>query len=253
MATKRREWSSSELAALEAVAGMVGMAAYHKFGELIGYSRDYNAFEVKRRRVNADTPAYRGALDGGARAVPTPIVTGVPSRYIGPTVGYFDIETTFSTQPIMLYGAVADVFGNIEQFVKGEDIVDDKELVDSYGEALSKYDILVSWNGKLFDIPVLNARRVFHGLSPVQPNMHIDLMYYATGQFMRMGRKSLQSVSEYLDVPNRKTPLNVRTWDKAMAGDAVAYDKIIEHCDADCLVLRDVYNHLKVHVRNIHR
>lgn len=253
MAEKRREWSTVELAALEAVAGMTGMAAFHKFGELTDYSRDYNAFEVKRRRVVASSPAYRGVLDGPARAVAAPVVTGVPSRYIGPTVGYFDIETTFSTQPIMLYGAVADAFGNVEQFRKGEDIVDDKALVEAYGEALGKYDILVSWNGKLFDIPVLNARRVFHGLAPVQPNMHIDLMYYATGQFMRMGRKSLQSVSEYLDVPNRKTPLNVRTWDKAMAGDEAAYGKIIEHCDADCLVLRDVYNHLKVHVRNIHR
>jgi uncharacterized protein YprB with RNaseH-like and TPR domain len=81
----------------------------------------------------------------------------------------------------------------------------------------------------------------------------MDLMYYATGGSMRIGRRSLQSVSEYFDVPNRKTPLSVRIWDKAMSGDPEAYDKIVEHCDADVLVTRDVFRVLKTQISNIHR
>ena len=153
----------------------------------------------------------------------------------------------------MLYGAIADGFGNVRQFFKGRDITDDSELVDRYARALEQYDVLVSWNGKLFDIPVLGGRLAFHGLRRVDPNMHIDLMYYAKGQFMRIGRSSLQSVSEYFDTGNRKTPLSVRIWDRAMAGSDEDYAKIVEHCDADVLVLRDVFATLKQHVRNIHR
>jgi uncharacterized protein YprB with RNaseH-like and TPR domain len=153
----------------------------------------------------------------------------------------------------MLYGAIADCFGRVRQFRKGKDITDDRELVDTYARALEEYDILVSWNGKLFDVPVIGGRLAFHGLRRLDPNMHVDLMYYASGQFMRIGRRSLASVSEYFDTGNKKTPLSVRIWDKAMSGSAEDYETIVEHCDADVLVLRDVFATLKQHVRNIHR
>jgi hypothetical protein len=38
-----------------------------------------------------------------------------------------------------------------------------------------------------------------------------------------------------------------------MAGDLTALDKVGEHCEADVLVLRDVYEHLKPLIRNKHR
>lgn len=251
-----KRWAAEELAALDKVSGMTGMAAFHKFGELTGYSRDFNAFEVKRRRATADSPATRSAMEMGVGSVAlaeAPVLMGIPSEYVGFRIGFFDIETTFSTQPIVLYAAVADQFGNVEQFRKGVNIIDDRDLVEQYSRALEKYDVLVSWNGALFDLPVLKGRALFHGFASVEPHMHIDLMYKATGGAARIGRKSLQSVSEYFDVPNRKTPLNVRTWDRAMSGDNDAYEKIVEHCDADCLVLRDVFKVLKRSIRIVHR
>jgi uncharacterized protein YprB with RNaseH-like and TPR domain len=129
---------------------------------------------------------------------------------------------------------------------------------ESWAE-LGKYDILLSWNGILFDIPVLNARLAYwqaqDGIGPrrVDPNMHIDLMYYATGRFNKLGRKSLQNVSEYFEVGSEKTPLRVRTWNGAMQGKPEDYAKIVEHCDRDVQVLRDVFPVLKQHIRNIHR
>jgi hypothetical protein len=83
--------------------------------------------------------------------------------------------------------------------------------------------------------------------------MHVDLMYKATGGSVRIGRRSLQSVSEYFGVENRKTPLTVRIWDKAMAGSADAYDLIGEHCRADVLVTRDVFNVLKPQIGTIQK
>ena len=173
--------------------------------------------------------------------------------FVGLTIGYFDIETTFSTQPIMLYGAIADAWGNVQQFEKGLDITNDRSLVAKYALALEEYDILVSWNGKMFDIPVISGRLAYHGLRPLRRGMHIDAMYYASGNSMRIGRRSLQSVSEYFNSENRKSPLSVRTWDAAMAGSEEAYGLIKEHCDADVLVLREVFKTLKAQVLNIHR
>jgi uncharacterized protein YprB with RNaseH-like and TPR domain len=224
--------------ALVATANASGLEGYRAYREL-GGTRSFDGWEVKRRRI-------------GVAASRVPVAAAGPG-YIGLSVGYFDIETTFSTQPIVLYAAIADGFGNVREFRRGSDITDDAALVEELAAALSEYDILVSWNGKLFDVPIIQARLAFHGMRRLDVNMHIDLMYYATGQFMRMGRKSLQSVSEYFEVSNQKTPLRVRQWDGAMAGKPDEYEKIAEHCNADVLVLRDVFPILKRHVRTIHR
>lgn len=249
------KWTESELAALDAVSGDVGMAAYHAFGALTNYSKSFNAFEVKRRRVIQSSPATLDALEyGGAETYGIDIISLTDAlSYVGFNIAWWDLETTFSTQPIVLYGAIADQFGRVSGFRKGADITNDRALVKSIRDAVNEYDIWVTWNGRLFDVPVLNGRLLFHGLEPLQPKMHIDLMYKATGGSVRIGRRSLQSVSEYFDVPNRKTPLSVRIWDKAMAGDESAYSLIAEHCDADVLVTRDVFNVLKPQIGNIQR
>lgn len=224
--------------ALVATANASGLDGYRTYQSL-GGTRSFDGWEVKRRRIAV-----------ASDRVP---VQSAGAGYVGFSIGFFDIETTFSTQPIVLYAAIADGFGRITEFRRGPDITDDAALVRDLAAALSEYDILVSWNGKLFDVPVVQARLAFHGMRRLELNMHVDLMYYATGQFMRMGRKSLQSVSEYFEVSNQKTPLRVRQWDGAMAGKPEEYEKIVEHCNADVLVLRDVFPVLKRHIRTIHR
>ncbi len=248
------KWSEVELDALQRTAEETGMEGYHAFGALTGYSKSFDAWEVKRRRVVvANESGVDAVVLAGPGVMPEPILVADPTTFGGFSIGFWDLETTFSTQPIVLYGAVADVFGNVQGWRKGKDITDDKALVKAAAMALTDFDIWATWNGKLFDVPVLNGRLRYHGLQPLPGVKHMDLMYYATGGSMRIGRRSLQSVSEYFDVPNRKTPLNVRTWDKAMAGSEEAYDKIVEHCDADVLVTRDVFRVLKTQIANIHR
>ena len=254
MANRRSAWTEGELAALDATLD-ASMGEYHKFGALTGYSKSYNAFEVKRRRVTEASPATEGALKFGESSPPAaPGMTREEiADYIGFNLAFWDLETTFSTQPIVLYGASADQFGRVTTFRKGKDITDDKDLVRRIRDHLVEQDIWFTWNGKLFDVPVLNGRLIFHGLDPLPMKMHVDLMYKATGSSVRIGRRSLQSVSEYFNVPNRKTPLTVRIWDKAMAGSEDAYDLIAEHCDADVLVTRDVFGVLKPQIGNIQK
>lgn len=240
-----------DMPALIGSAGSSGREGYAHYMRL-GGTRNFNGWEVARRRLS-EAPDSRVP-------VPSTKALSVPmGDYKGLTMGYFDIETTFSNEPVVLYAAVMDAFGQLSQFPCGPDWTDDRELVRAYADALSKYDILLSWNGILFDIPVLNARLAYwqaqDGIGPrrVDPNMHIDLMYYATGRFNKLGRKSLQNVSEYFAVGSEKTPLRIRTWNGAMQGKPEDYAKIVEHCDRDVQVLRDVFPVLKQHIRNIHR
>jgi uncharacterized protein YprB with RNaseH-like and TPR domain len=238
------KWTPEELSALAQTAHLPGKTGYAIFGDLTNFSRDINAWEVKKRRYNLS--------DAVGKPVLAPVASP-ESPYYGFRMGFFDIETTFSMEPIILYAAIMDQFGNVEQFRHGGNIIDDKPLVDRLSRALEGYDIILTWNGKLFDVPVLNARLRSHGFPPVRPGKHIDLMYYASGSSMRLGRRSLQHVSEYFDSPNRKTPLSVTTWNKALAGDEAAYEDIVEHCDSDVRVTGDVFLYLSPLIANIHR
>lgn len=227
----------------------------------------YDAWRHKRRDlINAEDEAL------------PPTTVQVAAGYVGPTIGFFDFETTYSSQPRLLSAAVADGFGNVTAFVlngptsftslnceagcshsvrlynvRGDEWINDKFMSVVVREQLEEYSILAGWNSKLFDVPVLNGRLAFHGERPLRVQMHKDLMYLASGQFMRIGRRSLASVSEFFSSPHRKTPLSPGLWDRADHGDMEAYAKIVEHNIADVLVTRDVFAHLQPYVTVIHR
>lgn len=123
---------------------------------------------------------------------------------------------------------------------------------------MEKYDGWITWNGKLFDVPLLNDRLMICGEDPVEKRFHIDCMYYA-----RMGQAALTSsrldwVAKALRCPSRKTDLDMNTWSEA-ATEAITqfragrrnYDYIVAHNRADLDVTEWVYGKLKNRVRNI--
>lgn len=217
----------------------------------------WDAWRQRRGYIQRNKNLLVAAEEASVR--PDGPTNGGPTNFIGLTIGYFDIETTFSNQPRVLYAAVADAWGNVFGFDRDTypgagDLVDDSELIEAYVDKLEEFDIVVSWNGKLFDVPVLNGRFATNkSRRRFTPEHHIDLMYQAGMGKMRIGRRSLDHVSNVFDSPNRKTPLDVRTWDRAYTGDPEAYRLIKEHCDADVLVLRDVFADLKPGLRSIGR
>ena len=121
----------------------------------------WDAWRQRRGHLNRNKNLLVAAEEASVR--PDGPTIGGSENFIGLTIGYFDIETTFSNQPRVLYAAVADAWGNVFGFDRndypGEDVLlDDRELIHAYVDKLEEFDILVSWNGKLFDVPVINGR-----------------------------------------------------------------------------------------------
>lgn len=180
--------------------------------------------------------------------------------FIGINTIYWDIEAT-ALSAIMgriLACAFADPFGQTKVFryedYPGQSVIDDGPLCVAIRDELEKAGHWVTWNGKLYDVPMLNARLLKAGERPVRSDvLHTDLMYYSRGQFVRIGSSKLANVSEFVKSPNRKTPLDWETWQLAGTGDRGAMDLVCEHAEADVLVTRDVFAVLRPHVKNIHR
>lgn len=182
--------------------------------------------------------------------------------FIGLDVVYFDTESTSLTGIMgrMLCASFADAWGRVTTIrideTKQTNVLDDRELVVSIRDYLENNgDVIIGWNSKLHDVPLLNARLLHWNERPIRSDrLHIDLMYYAGGQFNKIGSKKLVNVQKYLpEVEAAKTDIDWTIWQLAGAGDKPSLDYIVDHCEADILVLREVFGKLKPYVRNIHR
>jgi uncharacterized protein YprB with RNaseH-like and TPR domain len=135
---------------------------------------------------------------------------------------------------------------------RSEDIIDDSKLCVAIANELSKYNCIVTWNGKQFDVPFLNARLAKYGFPAFKPQFHIDLMYYAGGVSMRIGSRKLLNVQKFLGLEDEKTDMKWETWQLAATGNKKAMDSVVEHCEQDVKVLAQAYDRMINLVANIH-
>lgn len=180
-------------------------------------------------------------------------------------VTFFDTESTdlFASWGRILCCSFVDLFSDDVTTVRGDqkpyvgrNKVDDSRLVVAIRNELERSDIVVGWNSILHDIPLLNARLGAAGERPVRlgekhGTFHLDLMWYAGGQSMKIGGRRLATVSKFFNVENEKTPLDGETWQLASVGDVDAMDLVVDHCEADVLVTRDVFPYLAPGVKKI--
>ena len=136
---------------------------------------------------------------------------------------------------------------------RSKDPIDDSKLCIAIRNELEKYHLIVSWNGKLFDAPFLNARLLKVGERPLRPQLHLDAMYYAGGCSNRIGSKKLDNVQRFLGLAEAKTPITWTEWQRAALGDKTAFGHVVKHCEQDVKVLAQAYWALLPSVANIHR
>lgn len=137
---------------------------------------------------------------------------------------------------------------------RGRNRIDDSKLVKAVRDELESADIIVGWNSILHDQPLVNARLALAGertlaLGEKHGTTHLDLMWYAGGQSMKIGGRRLDTIAKYFKAENQKTPLDGETWQLAGAGDREAMDSVVEHCEYDVLVLKDLWPNLAPQVK----
>jgi len=124
----------------------------------------------------------------------------------------------------------------------------EKTALDRFLKRLSKYDIVVTWNGRFFDMPFLTAKALKHGLpvDRLHRLTHIDLAEFVKAN-LRLVRSDLYHVAKFLNV---KKDLSVEGFDvpslylKAMKGDRRAASMIKNHCRDDLETTRRVFKKL---------
>ena len=139
---------------------------------------------------------------------------------------------------------------------KGQRLTDDARLAVAIRDRLEVADIVVGWNSILYDVPFINTRLTAAGerrvrLGEKYGSWHLDLMYYAGGQAMRLPGRKLDTVARFLGTEDSKTPLTPAVWADAAVGEKEAMQEVVEHCTTDVLVLKQVFPKLAPFVKKI--
>lgn len=128
--------------------------------------------------------------------------------------------------------------------------LDDSALVREAHRVMSQAEFQITFNGKNFDLKMLNTKFMKLGLPALPAISHVDL-YQTAKTNMTLTRKSLENISKFLGLKHRKTKLEWDLWRSVEnGGDVRSLRYIRDHGRADILVTEELYlEHLRNYVR----
>jgi uncharacterized protein len=124
---------------------------------------------------------------------------------------YFDIETTGlnpKSSNIILIGMSYEENGRyiVEQFF-AEDLDEEKDILLMFSERLKNFDMVVTYNGKSFDVPFTNLRMEKYNINYVINQEHLDIICHVRPNKAQLGLSScsLKSVEKLFDIGREDT------------------------------------------------
>jgi hypothetical protein len=121
--------------------------------------------------------------------------------------------------------------------------LNDKKLVKAIYDKLLTYDMVVTHNGRWFDIPWLNSRLLHWGLAPLPSIPHFDTCDAAYKR-LRVGN-SLKALGKFLGCKVHKTETDMNDWLLAGAGKKRALKTIVTHNIHDVRLTEEVYRRMR--------
>jgi len=153
-------------------------------------------------------------------------------QHFRPRTAYLDIETTGTVWPGLLVTVVGLYDGHnhkMRQFVQGYNL-------QKFPEILSEFDLLVTFNGTQFDLPVLRA--YFPDL--ILPPAHVDLRFLMARLGFKGGLKKIEprfGIHRPKEVNGMDGYMAVLLWQRYQRGDKGALDLLLTYNREDVVNL----------------
>lgn len=163
-------------------------------------------------------------------------------------VAYWDLETTALISDLgrILCGSILCHDGTIvthrQDRIRGKrDFADDAEIARRIRNTLEQHDLLVSWYGKGFDHPFLTTRLIQNGDRKLDSKLVLDPCWYMRGwRGLKPRNSKLATAAEFFGLNESKMDVPVEVWARAATGNRIAMDTIVERCESDVRILREV-------------
>lgn len=122
--------------------------------------------------------------------------------------------------------------------------IDDEHLLRQIWKLLDEADIVITQNGKRFDVPKINARFLLLGMLPPSPYKVIDTMLIAKQQFGFTSKK-LEWMTDKLCKKHKKQKHNkfpgFELWSECLKGNPEAWDEMRDYNIPDVLSMEELY------------
>jgi DNA polymerase elongation subunit (family B) len=122
-------------------------------------------------------------------------------------------------------------------------------MVKGIHALLSEADVVITYNGLKFDIPMLNNEFIKLGLDPIPPQKHIDLLRTARSQ-LKLASNKLQFVARYLKLGGKVQNKGFLLWVGCLAGNKKDWQAMRAYNIGDVVLLEKVYKRLRPWVKN---
>lgn len=124
----------------------------------------------------------------------------------------------------------------------------DKKILKQFSDVVQQANMIVAHNGKRFDIPILKARLIKHGLPDIRPTL-IDDSYLLSRGIGFVSHK-LNHIARFLN-NEQKLEVHYDLWLKiALNKDANALKLMAKYNEKDVLVLANVYRRLRSYINS---
>jgi hypothetical protein len=128
---------------------------------------------------------------------------------------------------------------------KAKDIENDKEILKGIWNLLDEADVIITQNGRSFDVKKLNARFILHGFQPPSSFKHIDTLSIAKKVFAFTSNK-LEYMTDKLCTKYKKQKHSefggFELWKGCLSGDKKAWAAMKKYNIYDILSLEELYN-----------
>jgi len=159
-----------------------------------------------------------------------------------------DLETTgLSTSPLFLIGVLHWEDGRlvVRQYL-ARDYSEERATVSLIAEGLARKRLLVSFNGKSFDVPYLRMRAAANGIPLPEAPAHLDLLHECRRAWgHRLPDCKLQTLERYVcrrvrhnDIPGAEIPDAYHAF--VRTGNAAQLARIVEHNRWDLATLAEL-------------
>ena len=124
---------------------------------------------------------------------------------------------------------------------------DDRRIVRSLVDMVSKADIVITHNGDRFDLPRINTRAIINKIAPPLPYISIDTLKVAKRHFAFTSNK-LDYINKQLGLP-QKTETNMELWRDCFHGDENALRKMEKYNINDVRIHEQTYLTMRPFIR----
>jgi len=124
-----------------------------------------------------------------------------------------------------------------------------RQMVKQIHKLLSEADVIVHYNGKRFDIPILNREMITLGMAPPAPYKQIDLLTVARRQFKFISNK-LDYVAHSLGLGKKVRHKGFELWVQCMNDEPEAWKEMETYNKQDVVLLERLYDTFKPWIKN---